>query len=271
MLLNLRTGWLILIAAAILLTGCSRKTYYDQTTPESTVESFAEMVRQGDMGRIPDLFHADDENVTNTLHAAGVIFHRMQLLAVTIREKYPDEVDKVLAEAKTEALDIADKQGKKRGSKDWGNKLQAMLIDPTATIDDLMTRVSVVYANDDQYALMIDDQPAFGIGMTMSKSPEDQQWYIDWPTNLPGMSSQMPQTDAEWSIIRSLLKSVANGVDWTEKAINDDKTKKLEDVWKEAGKEVIPNIVIGWVIYEQAVKHRPDKTQNESNEQNDDG
>ena len=254
---NHRSSWLIILSVMFVLAGCSREAYYDQTSAEATVDSLAEMVRNGEMVRVPELVHADDENVTKTLHAAGVIFHRMQLLAVTIREKYPDEVDDVLAEVKAEALKAADKEGKKRGGKDWGKRLEAMLVDPASAIDSLMERVSVVYSNDEEYALLIDGEPAFGVGIVIRQSSDDGLWYIEWPSNLAGMSSQMPQTDAEWSILRSLLKSVANGVDWTEKAINEGKAKKLEDVWKEAGKEVVPNIVIGWLIYEQAVKHRP--------------
>jgi len=255
----LLTAILLTILAASLAS-CRRKEYYDQSSADATIQSLAEMVRNGDIGRLPELVRSNDENLNKTLKSAGIIFERIQLLSDTLKKKFPDEVDELIEKAKTTATEEANKVAKRRGQTDWGERLQTLFIDPSGAIDDFMSRATVAYADDETYALLIDGQPAFGIGIILKQNPENQKWYLNWPDNLTGMVKMMPQTDAEWMIIRSMLKSISNGVRWTERGIREDKIKQLDDVWQHAAMNVAPNVVVQWLIYEQAVKKRPKKS-----------
>ncbi len=246
----------LLLALTLLLPSCGRKTNYDQSSAQATVDSLAEMLETGDVVRIPSLIHTDDENLTKTLHAVGVILMRIQNLSTTIKEKYPDEVDELLKKIEADATAQLEKAGNDRGQTDWGDRFQALLVDPADAFHDLLDRVEVVYASDEMQALLFDGKPALG-GIILLQNPDDGKWYFDWPDQIPGLDTAMPKTEAEWKILRSILKTVANGVDWTKEEIEEGNAKNLNKVYEEVAKNVGPNLVIGWFIYQQALKKRP--------------
>ncbi len=249
---------MLLIGALVSLTSCwGRKGTYDQTTPEATVESLTEMIKNGDLPRIPELIQAEDEMLTRTLRSTAVILLRMQALSEKIKKEYPDEVDALFERIKKDAMETVQKKGEERGQTDWGDRLQAFLIDPGSMFDEQTSRIGVAYVDDETYAVTFDGQPAFGVGMLIRQNPDDLNWYFVWPENIPGLNTKMPKTDAEWKILRSLLKSVANGVEWTEKTIDEGKAKDLDAVWEQTMRNVGPNLAIGWMLYERALKKRP--------------
>ena len=253
--------WLALagftLAMAILAGGCDREKHYDQSTPQATVDSFVDMVRNGDVQRIPELISTSDENLTRTLYSTGVILLRMQRLGETVREEYPDDVDRLMKRIKEDATKKIEEMGRNRGREGMGDEFQAFLLDPAPWIEEQMDRVDVVYVEDELYAIQFDRKPVFGVGILLRLNTEDNKWYFVWPENIPGLSTAMPKTEAEWQILRSILKSVANGSEWTENAIAEGKADDLEEVWEQVVRNVAPNIVIGWLLYEQAIKKRP--------------
>jgi len=219
---------------------------------------------------VPELIRADDERLDGLLDRAGGLAQRLVDLARTIEEEYPHLVEDAREMAETEGVERAEEEGRRRGRRDWGLRLQRLLADPGETIDDEISRVSVVEIDEETFAVTIDDRPAFGVGLLLVRHPEDGKWYLDWPDRIPGLDTAMPRTDAEWRIMNAVFTSIGKGVEWAEIRVAEGDLGSLEDVWEEAAKYVVPNIVVSWAIYEQALEHRPDETtETETADEND--
>ena len=85
------------------LFGCDRPTVYSQETPDDVIRSAAEMIRNGETQRLPDLIAADNDEMRRMLNRLGVLFGNMQQLAKSTQERFPDEMAKIHAEAERRA------------------------------------------------------------------------------------------------------------------------------------------------------------------------
>lgn len=67
--------------------------------------------------------------------------------------------------------------------------------------------------------------------------------------------------------MNAMLKSVTNGVEWTERRITDEKNAgQLEEIWAQLAIDVGPALVVQWGLYEQATKARDARLQREKAE-----
>jgi len=274
--MRLLRATLLMITCALVAGGCSEQEY-DQSSPNNLLDSLVEMVENGDVGRMPELIYTDDPDLRQCLDSAGIILERIQLLSVTVREKYPDEIDDLLEKGEEEATKRIEEAGNERGRSDWGAQFEGILKDPFGAIEENRDRLTAAYVADDMYALQIDDEPAFGLGLLIVWAADEVEvdengkskyiypgdvpgkWYFQIPMDLPYVKDKLPQTEAEWTIMKSLMKSVANGVRWAEQAVEDEgKYESLDEVWQELAMNVGPNLVVGWVIYEKALENRPE-------------
>ncbi|MFG0331115.1 MAG: hypothetical protein ACF8PN_14605 [Phycisphaerales bacterium] len=247
---------ILLLICCGLLAGCGRREY-DQSTPDAVIYSLTAMIENGDVGRIPELVKADDENTQLLLARTGDLLRRVHALSITVREKYPDEVADLLETATEEGARLADEQGRQRGRSDWEDRFLTMVADPFATMREEMLLVEAVPVADDMYAITYDDKPIFGVGLILELD-DDGKWYIAWPENIPGLRTAMPQTEQEWQIMHSIFQIVANGVSFAEEAIANDEVKSLDECTREIMEQVAPNLFFSWMLYEQAVDNRPE-------------
>lgn len=257
----------LLSAAVFFAPGCRRSRTYHQTSADATVHSLADMLKDGNVHLIPSLIRAEDPKMQELLVRLGPLFNRMNRLSQSLREKYPDEFDALLAKAAaagSERIAASGRTAQDRGQ--WEERLTLMIADPFGMLDREMERVSTVYVDDETFALTIDDKPAFGVGVLIRQA-DDGKWYFHLPQNLPGLGSRLPQSDAEWRIMNAMLKSVTNGVEWTERRITDEKNAgQLEEIWAQLAIDVGPALVVQWGLYEQATKARDARLQREKAE-----
>lgn len=256
-------GAIWLSAGIWLCTGCGSE--YDRSTPESTVAAMSAMIQSGDVDQLPSLIYAEDPRIRELLAEIGPILDRIESLARTINERFPTQVATIRDEVTAAAADRAGQAARSRNMDEslWESRIQLILADPFKNFEEQLARVSVVEISSDMYAIQVDGKPAFGVGLIMRKM-EDGLWYVEWPTNIPGMSRFMPQTDAEWTILRSILKSVTKGVAWTEDRIDDENLENLNEVMRQAQEEIFPPVIVGAGLYMRAIEMRPNVDNSES-------
>lgn len=255
---------LLLAVMCTMLTACRRTRNYSQHSADAVVRSLAEMIKEGNVRLIPSLIHADDPKMQELLAQLGPLFDRMYRLSQTLQEKYPGEFQALLekaAEAGSEKIASSGRSSQSRG--EWEERFTLLIADPFGMMDKQMERVSVVYVDDETFALTIDDKPAFGVGVLIREG-KDGKWYFHLPQNIPGLNSRLPQSDAEWRIMNAMLRSVTNGVEWTERRISEEKNAgRLEEIWGQLAIDVGPALVVQWGLYEQATKARDARLQRE--------
>ncbi len=253
---------LVSLLACVALPGCRRRSY-SQASADATVQSLADMLKDGNVRQIPSLIRAQDPKMQELLDRLGPLFDRLHRLSETLQEKYPDEVDALLAKAAQAGGEKIAASGRTtRSGEQWRDQLTLMIADPFGTMDREMARVSTIYVDDETYALTIDGQPAFGVGILIRQA-DDGKWYFHVPEYIPGLSSQMPQTDHEWRIMNSMFKSVTNGVEWTERRIAEENAGQLEEIWAQLALDVGPQLVMQWGLYEKATKAREERLKRE--------
>lgn len=241
------------------MVSCSKT--YEQDTPEVVLESLVDMISNSDVDRIPDLVYAEDENMRVILNRTGYLLERMRKLSLKIRETYPDEVAELLKTAEEKALDKAEEKNiGQRSRDDWEAELQKFLADPFGVFQEQMHRVEVVEIDDIRAAVTIDGEPAFGVGLMLRKceieGADNGKWFFELPQNIPWVGKSMPQTEQEWKIVALMLKSVANGIEWTETAIDKGECKSLKEVQGEVFEKVGFQFVGAWMVYQAALDAR---------------
>ncbi len=248
------------LAIPLFCTGCSEN--YDRSTPEATVASMTAMVKNGDVDQLPGVIYTEDPNLKSMLAEIGPLLFRIERLAETVNERFPGQVETLKKLAADKAVEQAGKTARARQMDEdyWQSRTQLFLAEPFKNLEEQLARVSVVEISSDMYAIQFDGKPAFGVGLVMRKLEEDGQWYVEWPSNIPGMARFLPQTEAEWRIARSVLKSITNGVTWTEERIGDENLQNLDDVMRQAQEEIFPPVVVGAGLYMRAIEMRPKDT-----------
>lgn len=122
-----------------------------------------------------------------------------------------------------------------------------LLADPFAMLEANAARLTVQSLADDQAAILFDGKPIPPLGMTMRK--ENDSWFIELPTNVPGLSQYLPETRNEWSIMGSLIKALDNAVGELRDDVNAGKVKKVEQLAEKAGEKAFVPMAIIAVVY----------------------
>jgi len=266
---HLRITVLLSLSLALLaLSSCRRGGNYSQSNADATVRSLAEMLKDGNVRQIPSLIRAEDPKMEALLDKLGPLFDRLYNLSQTVQEKYPDEFQVLLEKAASAgSAKIADSDRTNQNRDQWRDRFTLMLANPFGTMDKEMERVSTMYVDDETYALTIDGKPAFGVGILIRQA-DDGKWYFHVPENIPGLGSRLPKSDAEWRILNAMLKSVTNGVEWTERRIAEEENAgRLEEIQAQLAIDVAPQLVVQFGLYERATKARDEREKKEKQAQ----
>lgn len=269
MRIHMRIAVLLSLALAVItLSSCRRGGSYSQSDADATVRSLAEMLKDGNVHQIPSLIHAEDPKMQELLDQLGPLFDRLYKLSQTVQEKYPDEFAALLEKAASAGSEKLADSGRTSQNRDqWRDRFTLMLADPFGMMDEEMDRLSTVYVDDDTCALTIDGKPAFGVGILIRQA-DDGKWYFHVPENVPGLGSRLPKSDAEWRILNAMLKSVTNGVEWTERRIAEEENAgRLEEIQAQLAIDVAPQLVVQWGLYDRATKARDEREKKEKQAQ----
>lgn len=83
--------------------------------------------------------------------------------------------------------------------------INQFFVDPYAWLEKNGDRLGTQKTADDSAVILLDNGPLMA-GLTLPMQLADGKWYIVLPLNLPGLSDVMPKTQAQWSILRSIIQ-----------------------------------------------------------------
>lgn len=208
----------LVTAAAVMLGGCDRPKKYSQETPDDVLRSAAEMIRDGQTQRLPDLIHADNEQMRRMLDQLGRLFGNMQKLAAAAQQRFPDDMAKMKEEAERRAASGAANPllaglmgegggGRRGGPQDEGamrDLINRLFADPYGWLEQNADRLTAEQITDDQATILLDGEPLIPIiGLPMIE--REGKWYVALPTNMPPLNQGWPRTKQQWDILRSVV------------------------------------------------------------------
>lgn len=132
--------------------------------------------------------------------------------------------------------------------------VRALFADPFGGIERSLERVSTIRTADDTAAVMIDDKPAFGLGLIMRR--EEDRWRIILPLNLPGLARYVPRSREEWMIVASMIQVVDNAVVELAADVRAGKCGDVEQVSQRAGEKAFMPLMMCFIAYNRAMEAR---------------
>jgi hypothetical protein len=240
---------------------------YPQHTPEEVLVSARRMVENGHAKRLPDLIYADDARMRALLGELGVLMGSLQELGLAVQGSFPEEIEKLRAEAEATAKQgqassfiqrmagSAMPAGRRRGGRGGGggdpdemrkafnNAMKELFADPYGWLEESEGRLSVQTITDDTAAILWDGKPLFGIGLLMRQ--DAGKWYVALPTNAPGISRIVPKSDEAWQVMGNLVGVFDQMIKDLTVDVRRGRIANLEDLGHKAGeKAFIPAAIV---------------------------
>lgn len=261
----------LLLAWAWLAGGCGRDPY-SQDSPEDVLASALKMIKNGEADKLTRLIYADSREYRSVLNRFGTLMGSLQRLAIALKDRFPEDVEKLrqqLVETATikatgegdDALkaklnngDAAlptnipkDREAQRRQRQQFEDLSQKILTNPFLYIEANAQRLSVERISDDTATVKADGEPILAGIIQMQK--REGRWWIVLPLNLPLVSSFTPQTRNEWSIIGSLIKMADGVVNELIEDVRGGNIKRIEQLANKAGeKAFLPGGMI-FIVY----------------------
>jgi hypothetical protein len=271
-------GVLVAGLLAYTLSGSSHRVSYPQSSPDDVLRAAVAMIKNGETRKLSNLIYADTPEMRTVLNQLGEVLESMQHLSVSSAKRFPAEFQKLQDDALAAAEDPKNKSlvsqfmigmnefgngkstGRKPNADDVRNAFSAILADPFGWIDRNAARLSTVKTADDTASIMFDGQPAIPVvGLPMKL--ENGKWYINLPLSVPPMSSVMPRTRQQWSILGSVLKVTDNAMIDLRKDVDAGRVTGLKNLTDRFQDKVLFPIAIAFASYakELDVRGRTDR------------
>ena len=222
------TGFAALLVGLALFVTIERKPAdnfnYKRDTPDAVIDSIFLALERGDAGSLHRFIYAENSDIELVLNEVGRLLGSLQSLSTAIRERFPEEVARLRADAQRRAdsgapggvrgiFDAARSANRAQGAPTRSDPVfnaaaGAILADPLGWLERAKGRVSAIQIADETAAVLIDDRPAFGIGMTMRL--DDGVWWIELPLRAPGVARFVPRTTEEHQVLAPMLRALAN-------------------------------------------------------------
>lgn len=230
----LRIGLIIVLGLGLAcgLSGCGKRDGYSQESPEEVLATALAMIKNGEANKLTRLIYADSREYRSVLNRLGSLLGNLQKLGVELKNRFPEDVEKLRKELVRVAAESPDNQkigaalnteaapgaapsiprdraAQRRQRQQFEDLSQRILTNPFLFIEANAERLSAEKITDDIATVKLDGQPLLAGVFQMQK--REGQWWLILPLELPGVSSFAPKTRNEWSIIGSLIK-MADGV-----------------------------------------------------------
>ncbi|MGD9790867.1 MAG: hypothetical protein AB7Q00_11235 [Phycisphaerales bacterium] len=266
---------ILLVSILAILPACEKEPIYSQATPEATLRSARDMVRDGHADKLATLIHTDDPEMRLVLDRLGVFFRNTQKLALAIDQKFPAEVatlkDKIRQDAESggaaklmSAITRSQSNTRrgptpKEGSEqrqDFDDSFKRLFVDPYGWLEEADTRLTTAYVDDETVSLRWDSKPILPpIGISL-KQAADGNWYFVLPLHLPVISKYAPRTPAEYQILRSMVAVVNNLIVDLRLDIEQGKITNLDALARTAGEKAFMPAAMVFYAYTKAVDER---------------
>jgi hypothetical protein len=260
------------LAALIALEGCS-KPQYDTSTPQSTLEGMYRMIADGHPEMLATVLHIEPRDITyedgvteasaieDVIEKSGQMLGRLYRVARKLQDRFPQDVRRELSEDArlTGGEGAAGEQhiagGGGGGNEDrprkrasgWAN-LGRFFADPFGLMDQHRQRVTVQDMGDGTAAILIDSQPAFGIGLQM-KYTDGSGWKIDVPIDL--LQDYRPNTRQEWAVVANIMLSLERSLQAFEDELDRGDFRNLAHAGNRAGRLLGERVLVQALIYQE--------------------
>lgn len=277
----------VFLLAAVGLTGAGAATAYfvwgkppipafTQESPSDVLKAAVDMVKAGRADQLPTLIYAESPEMRVVLQRLGGLTGSLQELAGVLSKRFPQQVAQYRKDAE-EAM--KSDQGKSvmtallQGQRPTGTPsspqdqqttfeqtAMRILADPFSWLEQGAGRLTTVEVADDTAAILFDGAPIAGVGLTMKKV--GTKWFVQIPTNLPGVSRYMPQTRNEWSIVANLIKVLDNAMKDLAVEVNAGRVNRMEQLAEKVGEMAFPPAAMVAIVYakEMDVRARREKS-----------
>lgn len=265
---------MLVLLAALVLTGCKRQPKYSQETPDDVLKSAAAMIKNGDADKLPSLIYADSDQMRLTLNQIGRLMGQMQKLAEAVQSRFPDELAKMKADAGAEGNKLLEdlmagrgpgssggsgdnprRRGRDRNPQDdqktrdqFRGLFNSLFADPYGWLDANAARLSAETVSDDLAMIQLDGKPLFG-GFTLPMQKQDGKWYVALPTNMPPLSQALPRTQTQWKILRSIIQVLDKTVKDMTEDTRTGRVSELDALARNAQEKVMFPAMIAFAAY----------------------
>jgi hypothetical protein len=269
-------GLVVLVVAGVgigaAFFGPTPVKQHDTSTPDAMLAAAREMVVSGEAERLSELLYADSSEMEELYARLGWVLGHLQDLAVSINERFPEEVAEARAKAEADAkagravsllqrfgpAAMRARSGTTSGEDEqrWNDLLQAIAIDPYAWLTEAEGRLGYVDIDDERVAVLWDGKPVLPpLGLVMRQS--QGRWSVVLPLKAIPMSSRfLPQTPEEYSIWGSILQAIDNVVIDLDRDVREGRLTSLDMLARATGEKAAPVMVGCMIAYNQALKER---------------
>jgi hypothetical protein len=245
----------LLGSVAVTLAACSREPGYSQSSPEATIATAKQMVRDGKAGLLVKLIQSDDENMGRCLNRVGHTLGSLQTLAKELNRAFPDDVRKLREEAakQTSKSGIAGlsrtftggRAGRREGAQSdaMNSTLTRLFASPFEVLEEEGANLTALQLDNETYSLLYKNGPIVpGVPLLLKRNPKDNLWYFVLPTDLPLVSGYFFKTPDAWRTYTGLVATLDNIVKDLTQDVRDGKVKSLSDTARVAGEKAFTSL-----------------------------
>jgi len=245
----------LLGSVAIVLAACSREPGYSQASPEATIATAKQMVRDGKAGLLVKLIHSDDENMSRCLNRIGHTLGSLQTLAKELNGAFPDDVRKLRDEAakQTSKSGIAGlsrtftggRASRREGAQSdaMNSTLTRLFASPFEVLEEEGANLTALQLDSETYSLLYKNGPIVpGVPLLMKRNTKDSRWYFVLPTDLPLISGYFFKTPDAWRTYTGLVATLDNIVKDLTQDVREGKVKSLSDTARVAGEKAFTSL-----------------------------
>lgn len=248
--------WACLVASAAL-SGCSRPEY-DTSTPEATLDAAQKMVTEGRPDLLPTLIEIEARPLTfadgvteasaiqNVKDKLGDMLGRLWRVSQSLRSRWPDQVEKELAVARS-ASSNGSGAGGVRVSRDIGDRLSQLMADPFAYFTEQRQRLTAEDMTDGTASILWDDEPLLGGAITMLETSDG--WRFTFPVDAVQSNDFWPQTREEWAVVASMMLGIENSLKDFERELGRGDFRDLRQASERVGRLIGESVVVQSIIY----------------------
>lgn len=253
----MRAKLLSTLASFVLaLASCSREPGYSQATPEATIDTAKQMVRDGKAGLLVKLVHSDSENMKRCLNRLGHTLGRLQELASELNRAFPEDVRKLREEAAREAAGsglsgltrafTGARAGNRRDARQSvvsNPSLTRLFASPFAVFEEEGANLTALKLDDQTYSLLYKNAPIIPVVPILLKlNAADNRWYFVLPLDHPFLSGYVFNTPEAWQTYTGLVATLDNIVKDLTQDVRDGKVKSLNDTARAAGEKAFTSL-----------------------------
>lgn len=263
----MRNSLRILLGLTVLaLASCSRDPGYSQQTPDSTIATAKQMVRDGKAGLLVKLIHSDDENMSRCLNRLGHTLTSLQALAIELARSFPEDVRKLRDDAAKQASKqgisgiarslTGGRSGRREGAQNdaMNTTLTRLFASPFEVLEEEGSNLTALQLDSQTYSLLYKGGPIVpGVPLLLRMNPKDKRWYFVLPTDLPILSGYFFKTPEAWRVYTGLIATLDNIVKDLTQDVRDGKVKSLNDTARVAGEKAFTSLPFAAIALDRLI------------------